>query len=127
MEQICKMYRKQALFGFAVYTAVAFVAMWVAGKYPLGEWRILVALTPIVPALFIARSIVGMLSSCDELQIRIHFESLAFAFVGTALVTLTLGFLQALAGVPTANWIWVWPLMGTLFLIGKLIAKRKYR
>ncbi|HUV96703.1 MAG TPA: hypothetical protein VMV98_04455 [Acidobacteriaceae bacterium] len=68
-----------------------------------------------------------MLSSCNELQIRIHFESLAFAFVGTVLLTLTFGFLQALAGVPTANWVWVWPLMGTLFLIGKRIAKRKYQ
>ena len=121
------MYRKQAYLGFAVYTAVALLAMWVVGKYPLGEWRIPVALTPIVPALFVARSIVRGFSSCDELQIRIHFESLAFAFVGTALLTLTFGFLQALAGVPIANWVWVWPLMGTLFLIGKLIAKRKYR
>ncbi|MGB6932813.1 MAG: hypothetical protein WBG23_02425 [Acidobacteriaceae bacterium] len=121
------MYRKQAYIGFAVYTAVALVAAWVVAKYQLGEWRILVALTPIVPALFIARSIVRGFSSCDELQIRIHFESLAFAFVGTALLTLTFGFLQALAGVPIANWVWVWPLMGTLFLVGKLIAKRKYK
>jgi hypothetical protein len=127
MDKTYKIYRTQAFFGFAVYTAVAFVAMWVVGKYPLGEWRIPVALTPIAPALFIARSIVRMFSSCDELQIRIHFESLAFAFVGTALLTLTFGFLQDLAGIPTANWVWVWPLMGTLFLIGKLIAKRKYR
>lgn len=127
MDESCKMYRKQALLGFAVYSAVAFVAMWLVEKYPLGAWRIPVALTPIVPALFIARSIVRMFSSCDELQIRIHFESLAFAFVATALLTLTCGFLQDLAGVPIANWAWVWPLMGTLFIIGKLIAKRKYR
>ncbi|HTU48996.1 MAG TPA: hypothetical protein VMF56_00295 [Acidobacteriaceae bacterium] len=127
MDSICKMYRKQALFGFAAYTVLAFVAMWVVEKYPLGEWRIPVALTPIMPALFIARSMVRMLSSCDELQLRIHFESLAFAFVGTALLTLTFGFLQALAGVPTANWVWVWPLMGALFFVGKLIAKRKYQ
>jgi|ERR1035437_4729181 hypothetical protein len=127
MDKICKMYRKQALLGFFVYAVVAFAAMWAVGKYPLGQWRIPVALTPIVPALFIARSMVRMISSCDELQIRIHFESLAFAFVGTALLTLTFGFLQGLAGIPTANWIWVWPLMGTLFFIGKRIAKRKYR
>ena len=127
MDKVCKTYKKQVYVGFAVYAAVALVAASVVGKYSLGEWRILVALTPIVPALFIARSFVRGFSSCDELQIRIHFESLAFAFVGTALVTLTLGFLQALAGVPIANWVWVWPLMGTLFLIGKLIAKRKYQ
>ncbi|MGO8718877.1 MAG: hypothetical protein ACLQMO_06635 [Acidobacteriaceae bacterium] len=120
------MYRKQALLGFAVYTVMAFAAMWAVVKYPLGEWRIVVALTPILPVLFIARSIVRMLSSCDELQIKIHMQSLAFSFVGTALVTLTYGFLQ-MAGVPAANWVWVWPLMGTLFLVGKLIAKSQYR
>jgi hypothetical protein len=127
MNPVCKTYKKQAYVGFAAYAAVALLAAWIVGKYPLGDWRIAVALTPIVPALFIARSIVRGFSSCDELQIRIHFESLAFAFVGTALVSLTYGFLQALAGVPIANWVWVWPLMGTLFLFGKLIAKRKYR
>jgi phosphatidylserine synthase len=127
MDKVCKTYQKQAFVGFAAYAAMALLAAWVVGKYPLGEWRIPVALTPIVPALFVARSMVRGFSSCDELQIRIHFESLAFAFVGTALLTLTCGFLQALAGVPIANWVWVWPLMGTLFLIGKLIAKRKYR
>lgn len=127
MDAVCKVYRKQAFVGFVAYAAVALVAMWVVGKYPLGGWRIPVALTPILPALFIARSFVRGFSSCDEMQIRIQFESLAFAFVGTALLTLTFGFLQALAGVPIANWVWVWPLMGTLFLIGKLVAKRKYQ
>ena len=127
MNEVCKRYRKQAYAGFAAYTAVAFLATWVIGRYSLGEYRILVALTPILPALFVARAMVRGFSSCDEMQIRIQFESLAFAFVATALLTLTFGFLQALAGVPIANWVWVWPLMGTLFLVGKLIAKRKYR
>ena len=127
MDKVCKTYKKQVYVGFAVYAAVALVAAWVVGKYSLGEWRILVALTPIVPALFIARSFVRGFSSCDELQIRIHFESLAFAFVGTALVTLTSVSYKLLPDVPIANWVWVWPLMGTLFLIGKLIAKRKYQ
>ncbi len=76
---------------------------------------------------FHSQNIVRMFSSGNELQIRLHFESLAFAFVGTVLLTLTLGFLQALAGVPTANWVWAWPLMGTLLIIGKVVAKRKYR
>ena len=79
-----------------------------------------------LPALFIARSIVRMFSSGDELQIKIQMQSLAFAFVGTVLLTLTYGFLQ-MAGVPTANWVWVWPLMGTLLLVGKFIAKSKYQ
>ena len=127
MNDLCKKYRNQAYIGFLLYGVVTAIAAWAVLRYPLGIWRIPLALTPIVPALFTARSMVRMFSSGDELQIRIQFESLAFAFVGTVLLTLTLGFLQALAGIPTPNWVWIWPLMGTLFIIGKVVAKRKYR
>jgi hypothetical protein len=126
MNEASKAYRKQAYIGFALYGACTAVAMWAVLKYPLGIWRLPVAITPMLPALFIARSVVRLFSSCDELQIKIQMQSLAFAFVGTVLLTLTYGFLQ-MAGVPTANWVWVWPLMGTLFIVGKLIAKSKYQ
>ncbi len=126
MNEVCKVYRKQAYFGFLLYGVVTAASMWAVLKFPLGAWRLPVAITPMLPALFIARSIVRMFSSGDELQIKIQMQSLAFAFVGTVLLTLTYGFLQ-MAGVPTANWVWVWPLMGTLLLVGKFIAKSKYQ
>lgn len=126
MNEASKAYRNQAFIGFFFYGAFTAIAMWAVLKYPLGIWRLPVAITPMLPALFIARSIVRLFSSCDELQIKIQMQSLAFAFVGTVLLTLTYGFLQ-MAGVPTANWVWVWPLMGTLFIVGKLIAKSKYQ
>jgi hypothetical protein len=126
VSELCKKYRNQAYVGFLFYGVMTGIAMWAVLKYPLGIWRLPVALTPMLPALFIARSIVRMFSSGDELQIKIHMQSLAFAFVGTVLLTLTYGFLQ-MAGVPTANWVWVWPLMGTLLLVGKLVAKSKYQ
>ncbi|HET9101403.1 MAG TPA: hypothetical protein VFN62_13495 [Acidobacteriaceae bacterium] len=126
MNATCKKYRNQAYVGFFFYGAMTAIAMWAVLRYPLGIWRLPVALTPMLPALFIARSIVRMFSSGDELQIKIHMQSLAFAFVGTVLLTLTYGFLQ-MAGVPTANWVWVWPLMGTLLLVGKRVAKSKYQ
>lgn len=126
MNESCKKYRNQAYIGFVVYGAVTAITMCAVLKYRLGIWRLPVALAPMLPALFIARSVVRLFSSGDELQIKIQMQSLAFAFVGTVLLTLSYGFLQ-MAGVPTANWVWVWPLMGTLLIIGKLIAKRQYR
>ena len=126
MSEVCRKYPNQAYVGFLFYGAMTAIAMWTVLKYRLGIWRLPVALTPMLPALFIARSIVRMFSSGDELQIKIHMQSLAFAFVGTVLLTLTYGFLQ-MAGVPTANWIWVWPLMGALLLVGKRVAKSKYQ
>jgi hypothetical protein len=126
VNEICKKYKNRAYIGFLLYGVMTAIAMWAVLKYPLGIWRLPVALTPMLPALFIARSIVQVFSSGDELQIKIHMQSLAFAFVGTVLLTLSYGFLQ-MAGVPTANWVWVWPLMGTLLWVGKLVAKSKYQ
>jgi hypothetical protein len=126
VNELCKKYRNQAYVGFLLYGAVTALAMWAVLKHPLGIWRLPVALTPMLPALFIAWATVRLFSSGDELQVKIQMQSLAFAFVGTVLLTLSYGFLQ-MAGVPTANWVWVWPLMGTLLIVGKLIAKRQYR
>ena len=70
MKEICEKYRSQAYFGFLFYGVMTVIAAWAVLKFPLGERRIPVALTPIVPALFIARSIVRLFSIGDELQIK---------------------------------------------------------
>jgi hypothetical protein len=48
MNEICKKYRNQAYFGFLIYALVTAVAMWAILKYPLGIWRLPIALTPMI-------------------------------------------------------------------------------
>ena len=126
MNESCRPYRKDFLIALGLYALVLVLSISAISRFHLGWWRIPVAIVPVLPCLLVMRAMLAFFSRCDELQIRIHLQSLAFAFAGTAVLTLTYGFLQNV-GFPDINWVWVWPLMGSLWLIGQLIAKRKYR
>ena len=62
----------------------------------------------------------------DELQRRIQFDAIAISFLGTALLTFGWGFAEG-AGVPRLQAFMVWPIMGTLWCAGLLIARHRYR
>ena len=126
MNDSCKLYRKDSLLALGFYVVVLVLSIEAISKFHLGWWRIPVALAPVLPCLLVVRAMLAFFSRCDELQIRIHLQSLAFAFAGTAILTLTYGFLQNV-GFPDVNWVWVWPIMGSLWMVGQLIAKRKYQ
>jgi len=53
-------------------------------------------------------------------------ESLMFAFGATAIITFSYGFLQRTAGAPELSYFWVWPVMGSAWLLGSVIAQRRY-
>jgi len=91
-----------------------------------GPWKYVVAVLPVLPALGVPLAVVSFYRAMDELQLRIQLEGLAFAFVSTAIATLTYGFLQN-AGLPDMSWIWVWPVMATCWILGLLLARRRYR
>ncbi len=126
MDSSCKQFRKQGLLAMMAYALVVAASVYCIEKLPLHGWKYLVAVAPIVPALMFVRTILRFLASRDEMQMRIHLQAFAFAFAGTAILTLTYGFLQN-AGLPNLNWVWVWPLMGTLWMIGAAMGTRKYR
>lgn len=89
-------------------------------------WRVPVALAPMLPAVAVLASVVRQLGRIDELERRIQFEALAFAFGGTALVTFSYGFLEEGADYPHLNWFWVWPVMASLWVVGLWFARRRY-
>jgi hypothetical protein len=111
-----------AIVGYMVVLAIS--VTWLNGN-PDGPWRVLVALAPMVPALFAVLVVVRHLGRLDELQRRIQLEAIAFAFGGTAVLTFSYGFLE-LVGFPHVNWHFVWPLMATLWLVGAALAMRRY-
>ena len=85
-----------------------------------------VAVLSVLPALGVPFAVLRYCQSMDELQLRIQLESLAFAFVAASIATFTYGFLQN-AGLPDVSWVWVWPVMGLCWLVGQLVARRRYR
>jgi len=114
------------LFGLlGLYILLLFPSLMVTRSHPHASWRYLVALLPVLPLLPIPWAALVFIRSMDELQRRIHLESFAFAFVATALTTFTYGLLQNV-GLPDVNWMFVWPVLATFWVLGLLIARRKY-
>lgn len=77
-----------------------------------------------------AAIIVGSVRSIrrlDEMQLRIHLDAMAMAFAGTGILATTYGFLIS-AGLPDIDWGGIlWPAMVALWVIGLIIASRRYR
>jgi hypothetical protein len=109
----------------AVYVVFLFLSLRWLGRHPSAPWIYGIALLPVLPTLFVPMSVVRYLREIDELQRKIQLEALAFAFTGTALTTLSYGFLEN-AGLPDLSWVWVWPLMALLWVVGLVVAKKRY-
>lgn len=88
--------------------------------------RAAISIAPIIPAGFMCWAIVRQLRRLDEMHLRIQFEALGFAFAACALLTFSYGFLENV-GAPHLPWFWVWPLMGLMWMVGLLLAKRRYQ
>ncbi|QJE74940.1 hypothetical protein HHL28_16445 [Aerophototrophica crusticola] len=94
---------------------------WVAGPA-----LVPVVLLPMLPALAMAWLVWQQFRRMDELQRRIQGEAIMLAFVGTALLSLTYGFLES-AGLPRLPMVTVWAVMGTLWLVATRLVARSYR
>jgi len=90
-------------------------------------WQIPISLLPVIPIAFGLSAFVRALGAMDELQQRIHLDAIAFAAGTVALVSVTYGFLQVLAGVPHLSWIWFLPMLSTFWGLGLVLATRKYQ
>jgi hypothetical protein len=87
--------------------------------------RSLIAVIPVIPTTLGLVAIVRAIRRMDELERRIHFEAVAFAFAATALLTFTYGLLENLA-FPRISLTWILPLMIVLWTLGQALARRRY-
>ncbi len=113
----------------SVAVAIAIVAAaWWGKQLPLrSTGRIALALFQGAVTAVLIVAMVRPMRQYDELQRRIHLEALALAFVGTAIIATTYGFLVN-AGLPDIDWAdWIWPGMVVLWVVGLMIANRRYR
>lgn len=122
---MARTYFKELDGAFVAYGAILIVSIVLLNSNPGAVWRYPVAVLPMIPAVFILVAIMRQIGRLDELQRRIQFEALAFAFGGTALLTFGYGFLENV-GFPHISWFGVWPIMAILWVIGLLLANRRY-
>jgi len=118
-------YNREMVFGLIGYAALLVPAIFIVDANPDAVWRYAIAPLPIIPAAFMVMAYVRYFRTADELQQRIGLESLAFAFGGTFLVTFTYGFFD-FAGLPRISWWFVWPVMGTLWVVGGFLARKRW-
>lgn len=85
-----------------------------------------ITLAPVVPCCLMCWIIVRDMRRIDEMQLRIQFEALGFAFAATALITFSYGFLENV-GMPHLSWLMVWPIMAAMWMIGLGMARRRYQ
>ncbi|MCV2367895.1 hypothetical protein [Roseateles oligotrophus] len=123
-----KQYLKElglALLGYA--TLLIGSITWLNANATLASpWRDLIALSPMLPGALMVWVILRQLRRLDELQQRVQFEAFALAFAGTAFVTFSYGFLEGL-GYPRLSMFVVWPLMAALWMLGLVLAARRYK
>jgi len=120
-------YVKELLSTLAVYAValVGSIELLQHSDFPPG-WRAAIALTPMLACLAMAWVILREIRRMDEMQRRIQFEALGFAFAVTALSTFSYGFLEGL-GWPRLSMFGIWPLMAALWVVGLALARRRYR
>jgi hypothetical protein len=124
---VSKTYTREFLTAMITYAVVLIVSISLLKQGPSGAWwRILLALTPIIPIVFALRAFLRFFHRIDELQRRIQLETVAWSFGATCVVTFGYGVLEY-AGLPALNWTWVPTFMMVFWGIGTaIIALRRY-
>ncbi|MGE6662705.1 hypothetical protein ACQKEK_18475 [Pseudomonas sp. NPDC077408] len=121
-----KRFLVQFWLAMAVYAGAVIASSLLLAQVQDGALRIASALLPVLPMIAVATVVIRHIRHLDELARKIHLEGLAVAFVGTALVTFSYGFLET-AGFPRLSMFMVWSLMGPLWAVGSFFAWRRYR
>jgi hypothetical protein len=118
--------RKSLLWAMLAYAVLVMAAVLLVRYHPTATWAVPVSLLPLVPGIFVVRSVIMGLGEMDELQRRIELDALATAFGGVFLLLLTetlLGIADIPALAPGIHIL----LMSPLWLLGKWLARRRYQ
>lgn len=122
-----KRYAIELSSALAVYAALLVGSIELLQHVALASpWRDLVALSPMAAAVAVPWIVLREMRRMDELQMRIQFEALGFAFAGTAILTFSYGFLEGL-GYPKLSMFMVWPILAVLWIVGLVLARRRYQ
>lgn len=91
--------------------------------------RVLVALLPVPPFVWLLWSIMNGVRTMDELEQRIQLEALALAFPLALILLLTLGLLEIAIDLPPQDLSYrhVWAMMPLLYFLGLTLARKRYR
>lgn len=89
--------------------------------------NVVLALLPMIPAVWAMLGWIRAVRGFDELQQRILGEGLYWALGLTSALTFSYGLLEAYAELPKLSMLYVWPVINVSFVVGQALARRRYR
>jgi hypothetical protein len=115
-----------SMIAYVITLALSLIALGFFADYPMLPARVVLALTPMVPVIFMLYSFLKYLGNIDELQQRIQLQAIGFAAGTTSLLTFSYGFLEGV-GFPPISLLWVFPIMILLWGLGLIIISRRFQ
>lgn len=119
-------YLKELFAAMAAYAILLVVSLSLLGRFELPQFgRVLLALLPAIPVVFVVLAIGRLLQGSDEMQQRVHLQAAALAAALTGIVTFSYGFLE-LVGFPNMPTFLVFPLLVVFWGLGQFIFRQGY-
>ena len=129
MNAVTKRYLREFTYSMIAYVLTLIASVIAVGylaDYPMNPARIVVALTPLVPVIFMLIAFMRYLNGIDELQQRIQLLAIGFAAGTTSMLAFSYGFLENV-GFRPISLMWVFPVMVFLWGIGLVFISRRYQ
>ncbi len=125
--QVFKRYYKEFLLSMTAYVIVLIASISILKQFELPRSiQIIIALTPIIPTIFVIVAIIRGLRDSDELQQKVQFNAIMFSAIATGLITFSYAFLEGI-GFPKFPTIWILPIMFFLWGISLGYFWKKYQ
>lgn len=110
-DQVQKRYFKEFYLSITAYVVILFASISILKKFEFSSVvQGIIALTPVVPIIFIIIAIMRGIKDSDELQQKVQLNAIMFSAVATGLITFSYGLLEGV-GFPPFPTIWVLPMM----------------
>lgn len=100
------------------------VVPFVSGRVD-SPWRLPIGLLPLIPIGLMVWVLMRHYARVDEMARGAIVQSMAFAFILSAPIVITLGFLES-AGLELSIW-WAWIAMGGAWALAALVLQLRYR
>jgi len=129
MDQPTRRYMREFIYSMLAYIvtlSLSLIGLGFFADYPLNFARIIVALAPAIPIVFMILSFLKYLNGIDELQQKIQLLAIGFAAGVTSLLTFSYGFLENV-GFPPISLLWVFPVTVLLWGLGLAFISRRYQ
>lgn len=126
MKPAAKKYRRDTIISFSLYGVILFsVNTYLIANGAEGWLPVLLALMPILPILYFARSVIIFSRTWDELQRQIAFEATVIAFFIVGIGSFTYGFLEGI-GFPALDTVWIMPMLIAVQGAAMFLVRGKY-